>query len=306
MSDLARALLAETRNSGRDDIERIFEERVAALKAGVELAVSESLNRARQDISQRLNQSVRHLVGSHNQDQWSKTLADATAGFCDRAALFMLESGSLVFKAARNISGAPPSVALDSAPAFRTAAESRDAVIALRTKGEMSETLAQWAGELDGGKFHLFPISIKNRVIALLYADSADGIVDANALELLATIAAAALALKPAVEAAPDLVNILAVPLSPENQARSLKAQRFARSQAAEIRLYKSENVKNGRAGHNLYASLKKEIDSARETFRRDFLSSGTTLDYLHQELVHTLANDDVELLGPDYPGPLV
>ena len=306
MNDLARALFADTRNPGRDDIERIFEERVAALKAGVEQAVSESLKRARHDLSQRLNQSVRHLVSAQNEDQWSKALIDATAAFCERAASFKLEGGSLVLQAARNISGAPASVALDSAPAFRSAAESRDAVVALRTKGEMSETLAQWAGEVDGAKFHLFPVKIQNRVVALLYADSADGIVDAGALELLATIAAAAPALKPAAEAAPDLVNILAAPLSPENQARSLKAQRFARVQAAEIRLYKSENVKNGRAGRNLYASLKKEIDSARETFRRDFLSSGTTMDYLHQELVHTLANDDVELLGPDYPGPLV
>jgi hypothetical protein len=29
-------------------------------------------------------------------------------------------------------------------------------------------------------------------------------------------------------------------------------------------------------------------------------------VDYLHPELVRTLANDDVELLGSDYPGPLV
>jgi hypothetical protein len=29
-------------------------------------------------------------------------------------------------------------------------------------------------------------------------------------------------------------------------------------------------------------------------------------VDYLHLELVRTLANDDVELLGQDYPGPMV
>jgi hypothetical protein len=29
-------------------------------------------------------------------------------------------------------------------------------------------------------------------------------------------------------------------------------------------------------------------------------------VDYLHLEMVHTLANDDAELLGKDYPGPLL
>jgi hypothetical protein len=28
-------------------------------------------------------------------------------------------------------------------------------------------------------------------------------------------------------------------------------------------------------------------------------------VDYLHLELVRTLANDEVELLGQEYPGPL-
>jgi hypothetical protein len=29
-------------------------------------------------------------------------------------------------------------------------------------------------------------------------------------------------------------------------------------------------------------------------------------LDYLHLEMVRTLAQDDAELLGAEYPGPLV
>jgi len=29
-------------------------------------------------------------------------------------------------------------------------------------------------------------------------------------------------------------------------------------------------------------------------------------VDYLHLELLRTLANDDSDLLGKDYPGPLV
>jgi len=75
----------------------------------------------------------------------------------------------------------------------------------------------------------------------------------------------------------------------------------------AGIRLYQSESVKNGRAAHDLYTSLKTEIDSARDAFRSEFLNaSDSMVDYLHLELVRTLANDDVELLGPEYPGAMV
>ena len=172
----------------------------------------------------------------------------------------------------------------------------------------MSGGIARWAGEDAGRRFYLFPIIAKTQVVALLYADASDHNVETNGLELLATVAGVVIESRAsAAGARSTLVNISAPAPIPEEQDRNLKAERFARNQVAEIRLYKSENVKTGRAGRDLYTSLKAEIDSARDTFRRDFLSdSGTMMDYLHLELVHTLANDDVELLGPTYPGPLV
>jgi hypothetical protein len=54
-----------------------------------------------------------------------------------------------------------------------------------------------------------------------------------------------------------------------------------------------------------LYASLRQEIDADREAYRRDFLSHLPMVDYYHLELVRTLAHDNPELLGEDYPGPL-
>jgi hypothetical protein len=102
-------------------------------------------------------------------------------------------------------------------------------------------------------------------------------------------------------------VTVAWTSLTREQQDLHQRAQRFARVQVAEIRLYKSENVKKGRASRSLYTSLQTEIDAAREAYRNDYLSaSDTMVDYLHPELVRTLANDDAELLGPDYPGPLV
>src|ERR1700694_961652 len=120
MKDLTRAILADTRHVARDQIERIFEERLAALSAGVVQAVAESLAVARRELTSKLNQSVRCLRGSESDEQWGKAMVDATQGFSDRAALFLLRDGSLELVAARNIPSADrmPASRLDSGPPF--------------------------------------------------------------------------------------------------------------------------------------------------------------------------------------------
>jgi hypothetical protein len=84
------------------------------------------------------------------------------------------------------------------------------------------------------------------------------------------------------------------------------RALRFARVKVAEIQLYQASQVKSGRAARDLYGTLGPHIDDARKAFRDRFLVplSGVP-DYLHQELVKTLAKEDAVLLGPSYPGPL-
>ena len=111
---------------------------------------------------------------------------------------------------------------------------------------------------------------------------------DGAALELLAAFAA------------------LTAPTTAVPLASDLGAQRFAKVKVAEIQLYQDPAVKSGRAARDLYGHLKPQIDAARQAFQERFLTpvNGTT-DYLHVELVRTLANDDATLLGPGYPGPL-
>jgi putative protein kinase ArgK-like GTPase of G3E family len=85
-----------------------------------------------------------------------------------------------------------------------------------------------------------------------------------------------------------------------------LKAQRFARVKAAEIRLYQASQVRSGRVAGDLYGALKSHIDAARQAFREQFMTPMHGIpDYVHIELVKTLANDDVVQLGPKYPGPM-
>lgn len=114
---------------------------------------------------------------------------------------------------------------------------------------------------------------------------------DPAGLELLASLAA------------------LTAPSAAENpapRATELSAQRFAKVKIAEMQLYQGPAVQAGRASRDLYGSLRPHIDAARQAFRQRFLSPGSEIaDYLHLELVRSLANDDATLLGPGYPGPL-
>jgi len=85
-----------------------------------------------------------------------------------------------------------------------------------------------------------------------------------------------------------------------------LRARRFARVKVAEMQLYAADRVAAGRAARHLYRALQAEIDEARAGFTEQFLTPARGIpDYLHEELVRALAQDDEMLLGPDYPGPL-
>ena len=90
-----------------------------------------------------------------------------------------------------------------------------------------------------------------------------------------------------------------------EDEEWHVRAQRFARVQAAEIRLYQSDAVKRGRADKDLYGALKPQIDAAKQAYSERYLKSAPHMtDYLDQEIVRTLANGDAGLLGPEYPRP--
>jgi ElaB/YqjD/DUF883 family membrane-anchored ribosome-binding protein len=327
-------------------MERVLEETVAGLAARLEeehrdelearlQQANRSAQKSRRELIQKLNQIARRLRSFEDERQWCNTLVDATRGFCGRAALFLVRDRNLHLETTRNFDDAdlPDRVPLDDAPAFATAVETRDTLVAMPSSGELSKPIAAYLGESldpDDAKVYLFPVAAGKDVPAVLFADS--GEVDVDAIELLVAMAEAAYTTRPAavvpVVAPPadGLVNI-SVPapglsqaasaqkheilswftLSREDRELHLRAQRFARVQVAEIRLYQSEKVQNGRTAHDLYTSVKKEIDSAREAFRSEFLNaSDSMVDYLHLELVRTLANDDAEVLGHDYPGAMV
>jgi len=88
---------------------------------------------------------------------------------------------------------------------------------------------------------------------------------------------------------------------------RDIQALRFAKVKVAEMQLYRAEQVQSGQAARDLYRWLKPQIDEARQAFQAQFLTPPNGIpDYLHQEMVRALAQNDEALLGPQYPGPLV
>ena len=88
---------------------------------------------------------------------------------------------------------------------------------------------------------------------------------------------------------------------------RQIRAKRFASVKVAEMKLYQAGQVQAGQASRDLYGALKAPIEEARAAFRDGFLKPSPGVpDYLHEEIVRVLAQNDETLLGPKYPGPLV
>ena len=93
--------------------------------------------------------------------------------------------------------------------------------------------------------------------------------------------------------------------LSQEDQKVHHDAVRFAKLLISEIELYGKAKVTEGRQNRDLYQRLKPDIERSRQTYEKRFSKTvASSHDYLHDEIVRILANNDISSLGPDYPGP--
>lgn len=271
-------------------------------------------------LAEHLNQSVRRLRQASGFAEVAAILCDAAAPFANACAVLHVNELRVTGERLRGAGDEAAArfraleFAAPQAAAFASAIQTREPVVAMCSAAEVSQPLVELFQHAPDDKAYLFPLTVGQTTVGLLYAA---GVLESAALELLAQSAGAVLEARqrPAARpAAPGLVRIGDAPpaagwdaLSPADRRLHLSAQRFARVQVAEMRLYRPDAVKAGRARGDLYAALQDAIDGARETFRQTFVSATPTMaDYLHQELVRTLANDDPAWLGEKYPGPLV
>ena len=89
---------------------------------------------------------------------------------------------------------------------------------------------------------------------------------------------------------------------SAEEQDTHRKAQRFARLLVDEVKLYNQAKVAEGRKHKDLYDRLKEAIEKSRSTYQKRY---GNTVaasgDYFQHELVRSLAEDDVSIMGANF-----
>jgi len=90
--------------------------------------------------------------------------------------------------------------------------------------------------------------------------------------------------------------------LSPEDADVHRKAQRFARLLVDEIKLYNQAKVAEGRRNKDLYDRLKEDIDKSRGTFQKRYgNTAAASSDYFQHELLRSLAEDDVSIMGANF-----
>jgi hypothetical protein len=287
----------------------LLEHRMAEVSTELEVLFEGAREHARREQAEQLNQAVRRLRIAPDAGELCATLADAAARLATGAILFRVADGTATSDRIN--------VPLSDAPALAAAAESQDPLIAAATPGELSAPLVELLAHTPDTRVSIFPVVCEEKVAALVYCW---GTVQVAALELLAQTASAVWSAIPvpppqlvSIAMAPEPVPVPAKPVSAwsdllaDQQQIHLRAQRFARVQAAEMRLYHADAVQAGRSRRNLYDLLRQPIDDARQAFRTQFFAGCPSMvDYLHLELTRTLANDDPDLFGSTYPGPLV
>jgi hypothetical protein len=116
----------------------------------------------------------------------------------------------------------------------------------------------------------------------------------AEVVEVAASAASASAAAAPAADPFAGL--------SAEDADTHRKAQRFARLLVDEIKLYNQAKVNEGRRNKDLYDRLKEDIDKSRTTFQKRY---GNTVaasgDYFPKEVVRSLAEDDLSVMGANF-----
>ncbi|HEX4170083.1 MAG TPA: hypothetical protein VHZ55_31845 [Bryobacteraceae bacterium] len=299
-----------------------------SLERQFELACSDATRTARQRLIADLNQIFRRLRHYENEEQWMGALRDGVCQHAARFGIFTLKDGVLRLRAQQNLDVREDlEFATAGASAFVAAIESRDPLVALQTAGEVGPALQSKDA---GQRAQLFPLTNGTRVVAVLFAVE-DKDSDMGALELIAEMAATVLerqsnqALHSQIgPASPKLTKQdedgtvasekvrerASFPAWAELDARQRslhgKARRFSRVAVAEMQLARPEAARAGREQSNIYMFLQNEIDKARESYRKQFMTAPSMVDYLHLELVETAAAGDESKLGADYPGHLV
>ena len=289
-------------------------------------------------IAELLREAMNRIQGSTAQVDILDALLEGCASFSQRSAIFVVRGNTAAGWRARGFQ--------DNEIIRTTPLELGNglAAQAISNRSSVSGRMEQFYGNA-GVKFGwpardevvVMPLVVRDRCVALLYADGGDpaGKLDSAALEILvrttgwwlelcanrrsavasspdtngAGIAAAAGAVMAAAAGASSSGgSVVAVPVAapaatgPEDDLHK-KARRFAKLLVEEIKLYNQAKVSEGKANHDLYDRLRDDIEKSRETYEKRYgQTAAGSSDLFNQELVRILADNNPSLLGAAFP----
>jgi hypothetical protein len=317
---------ARTAHENEQRARRAAESALASEKEARETAAAEAaaLQQARSDeasigarvvgerqsqlaLAEGLLESVRAITEARSLTDTLSALATAGAARAPRTALFIVnDRGGVRELQGWRASGFDPSPALLRLPAddgglLATVVSSRTALTTATVSPPAFASLPSSRAGL------AVPITVGGKSVAVLYAD--DGASDEveapaswpEALQILAAHASVCLSHITAVRTT-QAMRASAV-TAPRGQAASSEedssARRYARLLVSEIKLYNETAVRTGREKRDLLHRLRPEIERARRLYEERVPPSITArATYFQEELVHTLADGDAELLG--------
>ena len=299
-----------------------------------------------------LQKAVARIQAGTTQKEILRALLDNTVLYCGRAALFVVKNGRATGWQGTAFSNndAIKDFALDVSSGIGARVfQSRTAENG--TASDFDQHFTSKFGSPSDGKVALLPLLLKDKVSALVYADSGAhaGTLDAAALDVLVRATSAWLEVisqrkqaqkegtpEPEMHSAQSANDPFAahapfhtgkahheaeaVPaaamsaaaasggssagfvLSPEDAEVHRKAQRFARLLMDEIKLYNQAKVAEGRNHKDIYDRLKEDIEKSRATYMKRYGNTpAASGNYFNQELIRSLAEDDVSLLGKNF-----
>ena len=320
--------------------------------------------------SSALVHAVSNIHAGSTQKEILRALLDAGSSHCSRIALFVVRAGAASGWQARGFGDDDAvkdfSLDLNAGPVAHTY---QNRVATPGNVAEMGRRFVEQFSSPSNEQVLVLPLTLKEKVAALVYADGGDsGKLESSALELLVIATSAwlevvslrkqaaarddstmATRVEPpppppvqtvssfsdpfashapkhvpaSVPAAPEpaaaeVVEVASVHgsagaapataadpwagMSPEDADTHRKAQRFARLLVDEIKLYNQAKVAEGRRHKDLYDRLKEDIDKSRGTFQKRYGNTAAASgDYFHNELLRSLAEDDVAIMGPNF-----
>jgi len=283
-----------------------------------------------------LNLATASIQESASQAEILRHLLEGAARFCGRAALFVLKTGSMIGWQGIGFENN------DEIKSFNLSASAGLGERAIQGRmpvtGPAEEFDSGFVSTLSApvdGQCVVLPLVVKEKVAALIYTDTGklpDNTVDLSALTLLCRFTALWLELialrkagvtapaeeshaHPAAAAAAPIVPLAppAVPVAVETDGTAAvsteegdfhkKARRFAKLLVDEIKLYNQGKVTEGKQNRDLYDRLREDIEKSRAAYDKKF--SGTpasSVNYFTQELIRALADNDVTLMGGNFP----